>query len=129
MDHQKTIEHRKPIWNVISEFYLDTELQESDYDRISKTLVESNLDIEHLKAIDLYEVFPVLKANLLSVAGVWDGFDEVWLHAACEKAYSKRNNGFFRWKTSILSRFLYHASKHHWDEIANRWTKKLHQNQ
>ncbi|WP_273273743.1 DUF7079 family protein [Maribacter polysiphoniae] len=116
----KTIERRKPIWNVISEFYLDTELQEADYDRISKTLMASGFDIEELKAMDLYEVFPVLKNNLLSAAGVWNGFDEKWLHEACEKVYLKRKNRFFRWKIMCYNRFLYWMRKDHWIEMENR---------
>jgi len=98
----------------------DTELQKSDYDRISKILIASNLDIEELKTIDLYEVFPVLKGNLLSVAGIWNGFDEEWLNAACTKVYLKRSNGFFRRKTRLYNRFLYWMRKDHWVEIENR---------
>ncbi|GAA4276552.1 DUF7079 family protein [Aquimarina mytili] len=120
MNLNKTIEQRKPIWNVISEFYLDTELQKSDYDRISKTLIASGLNIEELKAIDLYEVFPVLKENVLSVAGIWNGFDENWLNLACEKVYHKRRSIFFRWKTKFYNRFLYPMRKDHWIEIENR---------
>jgi len=120
MTINKLIENRKPIWQVISEFYLDTELQKSDYDRISKTLISSNLDIEELKTIDLYEVFPVLKGNLLGVAGIWNGFDEKWLNEACAKVYLKRRNGFFRRKTRLYNRFLYWMRKDHWVEIENR---------
>ena len=116
----KTIERRKPIWNVISEFYLDTELQEADYDRISKTLMASGFDIEELKAMDLYEVFPVLKNNLLSAAGVWNGFDENWLNEACEKVHLKRKNRLFRWKIKCYNLFLYWMRKDHWIEMENR---------
>ena len=76
MKENSKIEFRKPIWNALSEFYLDTELQNSDYDRITEILIASNFDINKLKAIDLLEVFPVLKENLLTPAGVWNGFDK-----------------------------------------------------
>ncbi len=120
MTINKTIENRKPIWNAISEFYLDTELQKADYDRISKILIASNFSVEELKDIDLYEVFPVLKENLLSVAGVWTGFNENWLNKACEKVYFKRKHRFFRWKIRFYNRFLYSMRKVHWTEIESR---------
>tara|TARA_R110001632_G_scaffold95102_3_gene201165 strand:- start:1393 stop:1785 length:393 start_codon:yes stop_codon:yes gene_type:complete len=123
MTGNKTIENRKPIWKVISEFYLDTELQKFDYDRISEILIASNFDIEELKAIDLYEVFPVVKGNLLSVAGEWNRFDQNWLNEACEKTYLKRKIGFFRWKIKFYNQFLYSMRKDHWTEIENRIKK------
>ncbi len=126
MTINRTIENRKPIWNVISEFYLDTELQKADYDRISKTFIASNFSVEELKAIDLYEVFPVLKENLLSVTGVWTGFNENWLNDACEKVYHKKKNRFFRWKIRFYNWFLYSMRKAHWTEIESRI--KIHYN-
>ena len=120
IDIELEIEKRIPIWNSISEFYLDTELQDSDYEAITSTFLNSDLHISELKEIDLYEVFPVLKGNLMSVAGEWNGFDEKWLNESCTKAYLKRKNGFFRWKTKLQNRFLYSIRKDHWTEIENR---------
>lgn len=114
------LEKRIPIWISISEFYLDTVLQDSDYESIANTFLNSRLPLSKLKEIDLYEVFPVLKGNLVSVAGVWDGFDEKWLKEACTKTYFKRNNRFFKWKTKFYNQFLYAMRKDHWTEIENR---------
>ena len=74
-----SIEHRKPVWVALSEFYLDTELQDSDLRHIAVTFLDSPYTLDEVKAINKYEVFPILQANLLSVAGVWAGFDEEWL--------------------------------------------------
>ena len=114
------LEKRIPIWNAISEFYLDTELQDSDYETITTIFINSDLHISELKEIDLYEVFPVLKENLLSVAGVWDGFNKKWLNESCTKAYFKRTNTFFTWKIKLYNRFLYSMRKDQWIEIENR---------
>lgn len=85
------IEERKPIWIALSDFYLDTELQESDFRDIATKIIESPYSIVEVKEIDKYEVFPVLRNNLMSVAGVWSGFDEKWLVERIQESLSKRN--------------------------------------
>jgi hypothetical protein len=79
MQESLNIEQRKPIWIALSEFYLDTELQDWDFRHIALTILESPYSLEEVKRINKYEVFPVLQINLLSTAGVWAGFDEEWL--------------------------------------------------
>jgi hypothetical protein len=73
------IEQRKPIWIALSEFYLDTELQDADFRQIAFTILESPYSLDQIKTINKYEVFPILQANLLSPAGEWAGFDEKML--------------------------------------------------
>ncbi len=73
------IEQRRPIWLALSEFYLDTELQDSDFRNIAFTILASQYSLDEVKTINKYEVFPILQANLLSPAGEWAGFDEDWL--------------------------------------------------
>jgi len=41
MKEQYNIEHRKPIWIALSEFYLDTELEDSDFERIALIIIDS----------------------------------------------------------------------------------------
>ena len=73
------IEQRRPIWLALSEFYLDTELQDSDFRHIAFTILDSPYSLDEVKKINKYEVFPILQPNLLSPAGEWAGFDEDWL--------------------------------------------------
>ncbi|WP_199907765.1 hypothetical protein [Leeuwenhoekiella sp. MAR_2009_132] len=113
----RKLEIRKQLWRAIASFYLDTELTVYDYEAIAQIFKESNLSISTLKKIDLYEVFPVLKENLISPTGVWEGFDEAWLNNACTAAYSKRLNPFFRWKMRFYNRVLYTMRKDHWTHI------------
>ncbi|WP_187270021.1 DUF7079 family protein [Pontibacter qinzhouensis] len=113
----KDIDKRAEIWKVLSEFYLDTELQEADYLWIAKILKQSNLAITELKEIDLYEVFPSLQSNLCSVAGVWAGFDEEWLVGECIKNFAKREDNRFRFVAKLKNKISYCMRKHHWAKV------------
>jgi hypothetical protein len=70
---------RRLVWVALSDLWLDTELQESDLAHIASALNQSGYSLAQIRAIHLDEVAPVLFPNLLSVAGVWGGFDEEWL--------------------------------------------------
>ena len=91
MEEGNDIELRKAMWVNLSELYLDTELQPYDFKRLAKYIHESPFSYEQLREIDKIAVFPVLYPNLLSVAGVWDGFDEEWLITSILKKKKKRN--------------------------------------
>lgn len=84
------IEERKPIWLALSNFYLDTELQDADFRYMARKILESPYSFEKVKEIDKYEVFPVLQYNLMDVAGVWAGFKEKWLVDKIQQSLSKR---------------------------------------
>jgi len=79
MKESLAIAHRKPVWIALSEFYLDTELDDSALRHIAFSIIDSPYSFEEVKRINKYEVFPILQHNLLSAAGVWAGFDEEWL--------------------------------------------------
>ncbi len=74
-------DERFPIWDALSEFFLDTALDKKDYVRISKILADSKYTILQLKEILYYEVYPVCKWNMFSVAGAWAGFHPDWIMA------------------------------------------------
>ncbi|RKR14248.1 hypothetical protein CLV91_0323 [Maribacter vaceletii] len=91
MSKTLNIEERKPIWIALSNFYLDTELEEYTLKSIAKKIIESPYSLKKVKEINTYELFPVLHYNLLSGAGVWTGFDEDWLINSILNSLSKRN--------------------------------------
>ncbi len=91
MSNIPNLEERKPIWIALSEFYLDTELQESDYERIVSKIIESPYSLDEIKEINKYEVFPILQYNFLTVAGEWAGFDEEWLIKNIIDSLKRRN--------------------------------------
>lgn len=100
MISQEEISKRKPIWLALSEFYLDTELNDADFERIAKILKDSGYSLKELKRINYEEVAPVVSQNTLSVAGEWSGFNEEWL---IEKIVKKINQG----KRSIIFNKIY----------------------
>ncbi|WP_157954273.1 DUF7079 family protein [Saccharospirillum mangrovi] len=72
-------ETRLPIWRALSDLFLDTEITDFTYQYIARTIRKSGLTVAEVEAILWHEVFPVLKSNLSSVAGVWDGWSDEWL--------------------------------------------------
>ena len=73
--------HRLPVWLALSELWLDTELDDGDIQRLAHVLAASGYSDAELSSIFLDELSPVVADNLLSVAGVWAGFDAAWLEA------------------------------------------------
>ncbi|WP_420594363.1 DUF7079 family protein [Deinococcus sp.] len=70
---------RRPVWAALSELFLDTELDEADMHWLARTLRESGYPLAELEHILRTEVAPIVGGNLLSVVGVWSGFDLDWL--------------------------------------------------
>ncbi|MEI7732535.1 MAG: hypothetical protein WCO56_23390 [Verrucomicrobiota bacterium] len=111
-------ERRKPVWKAFSEFWLDTELQDEDLQRIANIAAASGYTVAELRDIYLYEVAPVVSPNLLTVAGEWAGFDEEWLCTEARKHAEHR---------TILLRFcvfigigrglMTYATERHWHHI------------
>lgn len=113
-------EQRKLIWIALSELYLDTELFANDFDRLAEVFKKSGFGLDEIQTIDLYEVFPVLQPNLLSVAGEWVGFDEEWLVAECQKRLDKRSNPIYRLRCKFFNWKYYWMRKEYWQELENR---------
>ena len=111
------IDKRKPVWAALSEFYLDTELMDEDHKRIAQVFRNSGFDLQAIKDMDTYEVFPLLQPNLLSVAGEWGMFDQEWLFSECQKNFKKRNSWFYQIKTKFYNNRFYWMRKDHWDKI------------
>lgn len=69
---------RIPVWNALSELYLDTDVTLS-HAYIVRTLAASPYSLDEVHGMLMYDVHPALYWNLMSVAGEWAGFDEAWL--------------------------------------------------
>lgn len=72
-------EARRPLWRALSELYLDAE---PDWVNVAARCSASPFAIDEIRRILFDDVHPVLRANLWSTAGVWDGFDQDWLIAS-----------------------------------------------
>ncbi len=114
---------RALVWKALSEFYLDTKLDEADYIRIAKVLSDSPYSFPEIVEIDLHEVFPVLQSNLLDMTGVWSGFDEKWLLYRCEKLFYERKNPMKRGIHRFKNLFLYWMRRRHFEEVRRYFRK------
>lgn len=72
---------RVALWQVFSEFFLDTELTEATFQHVARIVRESGVTKDEAEAVLWNEVFPVLHHNLQSVAGEWAGWSREWLVA------------------------------------------------
>ena len=70
---------RRELWAPLSEFWLDTELQDSDLKWIASRLLQTGYAWTEIERICLHEVAPALFDNLRPPAGAWAGFDPAWL--------------------------------------------------
>jgi hypothetical protein len=77
---------------VLSELYLDTELDDRDKARIAAVLADSGYSAGQLEEILYRELHPVLHTNLLSVAGEWAGFDLEWLEGQILQGSRRRSS-------------------------------------
>ncbi|WP_369992174.1 DUF7079 family protein [Pseudomonas xanthosomatis] len=81
-------QRRLKVWQALSEFFLDTEIDNGTFDYVAKAIIESDYSPEEVQTILWGEVFPALESNLRSVAGEWAGWTDDWLlkHlTVCEK--------------------------------------------
>lgn len=92
---------RVPVWIALSGLYLDTEV-EAFHDAIAETLAASPFDLDELQAMLMHDVHPVLFANLMAPAGVWDGFDEDWLVERIRARGGRRRRGLSAWFRSDI---------------------------
>lgn len=105
------VEDRLPVWEALSDFFLDTELDEKDYQRISRILASSPYSIQDTEEILRHEVYPALIWNLRSVAGEWAGFDREKLRKAIAPRLNMRP--MFR-----LPRVQWWMIRDHWTRVA-----------
>jgi len=98
------------VWEALSEFFLDTELDAADYLRISRELAASRYSESELEAILLHEVYPACKANLMCVAGEWSGFHPEWIRSAMTARLGRRR----RFLPLFRQRWM---CDHHWKAV------------
>jgi hypothetical protein len=109
---------REKLWILLSALWLDTEL-DSEWERaIAQDLLQSGFSEAELETIYRYELAPVLGKNLLSVAGVWSGFDPDWLCQEIKLRLAHRSRLGRWWIRRALPQKLWtYASEDHWRRI------------
>lgn len=103
------------VWLLLSELWLDTQLDALSHARIAAGLRESNLGVEALQQIFLYEVAPLLWLNHWSVAGVWDGFEPQWLIAGCQR--NQQRGALHRLRCRLMRTPMTYACRDDWQAI------------
>lgn len=102
---------RRAAWEALSELYLDTDV-DALRSSVARRLAALPLALAELEHILLTEVHPVLRTNLLSVAGVWTGFDADGLAAAIRHHRARP-----RWRR-LFDRFLRGEAERQWRLLA-----------
>ncbi len=106
------IQHRKPVWVVLSDLFLDTDVT-LIYDEIAQVCADSDYSTVELKKILSEEVAPVVSSNLMCIAGEWAGFDENWLVEQITKKSTIKESKlfyFFKPRNFWLNRYI----RGHW---------------
>jgi hypothetical protein len=119
------LKRRRPVWIALSDLWLDTELSDSDLTHIASVMDESGYSIEELRSIYMDEVVPVVYRNLLSFAGVWDGFDEKWLVEKITELLRKQNI-FIRLKHKIMRKIMLYATEDSWKKLVIKINNKAY---
>ncbi len=114
------------IWLIMSELFLDTELSNAELNDIALQLSLSGYSIEQLVTIYQDEVMPVLYPNLISVAGIWQGFDKEELIDLLNKQ-TKKNQNQSHWLKKLKRLFHRLRFRHHdWDNVLRQLEQISH---
>jgi hypothetical protein len=106
---EQDIKQRSPIWNVMQDLYMDTEVT-SSYQYIARVCAQSNYTLIELEEILFNEVLPAVRFNMFALpAPEWTGFEISWLVARILKKHR-----FGKRKPIILRRY----TAEHWCEIS-----------
>ena len=82
---------RLPVWEALSELWLDTEMTDSAAHWVVRTVLASPYSVDEAEAIHWHEVAPAVYFNALVIpGGVWTGFDLAELAADCERQARRR---------------------------------------
>lgn len=111
------VERRRPVWTALSQLCLDTQLMDGHIDHIVRVAATSGFSIDDLHRIYRDEVAPVVGPNVFSPIGVWDAFDEAWLHAKAQAHAERRWRGPF---TRLKSWLAMRETRPDWQRVVSR---------
>ena len=80
-----------PVWVVLSDTFLDTELHPDDYRHIAYEILRTGYSADAGEAIYQEDVVPAFAGNLLNVAGEWSGWSPDFVR---RRVLSKRRSRF-----------------------------------
>lgn len=120
--HEVELSRRRPVWEAMSNFFLDTELDENALREIATSLAKSGYSVPELEDILETELGPLLHGNLHvgTLAGVWDGFDVNFIEAQIR---AREHRWYYRWY-NVLSRWSCRSIVRQIKE--DEWKRVLH---
>jgi len=89
-------QQERQAYILLSELFLDTEHTELELNYLTSSLRPLGIPVLTLEYMLRYDLFPILLPNRLSVAGVWQGFNEDWLLQQVQDRRSAASSGWLR---------------------------------
>ena len=98
------LQRRRPVWEAMSDFFLDTELDDAALRAIADTLQESGYSTAELEDILETELGPLLYENRAhpGTSNVWSGFDGAWIE---RQLLAGKHRWYYKWH-GIVSRWF-----------------------
>ena len=115
---QKDIERRLPVWQALSELFVDTALDSHAYGYIADQLCGCGYSIAEVETILRDEVTPAFSPNLV-VAGEWTGWSEEDVKKIMLEYLEKQQAKGL----SILEPLKRRVREWQMDKIADDWKK------
>jgi len=115
------------VWFALSELFLDTEPDDHTYNFIARECANSPFSSSEIKEILVDEVSPVCRINLLSVAGVWDGFDQQWLVEKIDRQRKRNRDAIIIWPKWLKNIGFQGFLAQQWQIIEQRINQLRHQ--
>jgi hypothetical protein len=104
--------NRAPVWWAMSELFLDSELDGSDFVYMAKRCAPTQYTNKNFEHILLKEVFPAFHENLIAVAGDWAGWSEEYVVNQVLCHQKKFTINF--WKIRPFAWFFYRDVRRDW---------------
>ncbi|KAF2176973.1 hypothetical protein K469DRAFT_697607 [Zopfia rhizophila CBS 207.26] len=107
---------------LLSELFLDIELEDLVYGYVATSLRELALSLDQIEHIFWYDVYPVLIYNIAITAGEWIQFDTDWLCGEIEARRAKTLPNAVRSALIPISWGLWSGMVSElWDEVKKRF--------
>lgn len=116
---------RVRVWELLSELFLDTELEDDAIAGLARELRATGFSVAELERIYEEEVAPVCWRNALALpGGVWTGFDRDWLVSAIlERRERRRVWVRIPWLQRLLARRRTAYSRADWNRLRDHLTR------
>ncbi|TQV77807.1 DUF7079 family protein [Denitrobaculum tricleocarpae] len=96
MHNAEEITRRAPVWRALSDLFLDTELDETDFAGIAETIRAAGFTADQAEEILRFEVTPVFWGNMLAAAGEWEPWSQSQVcEMVCKRLRSRPR--YFTW--------------------------------